>query len=71
MMKKLFLPFAVIAVSFLSFGCQSDTIDALNPVVQTAKMQNAAKQAVDNVNQMQEYQKQLEKQQLQNYNIEE
>ena len=64
-MKKLILPLT-LAVGFLCCGCENETINALNPVVQAAKMQNAAKKTVDEVTQIQQYKEQIDRQQLQN-----
>lgn len=67
-MKKFFISLSIFFTCILACGC--DAIDAINPVVQTGKMQNAAKQIVDDATQMKNYSEQLNKQQLQDYNLE-
>jgi len=68
-MKKRFLLLAIFLLPF--FCCACETIDAINPVVQTAKMQNSAKQVTDEVTQIHNYALEMQKKELEQLKIDE
>ncbi len=66
MKKFLYITPLFIIVSFITCGC--NTIDAINPVVQTNKMQNAAKKVTEETTQIKRYAEEMQKRQLEEIN---
>lgn len=60
--KSLAFFFAVLIIQVFCTGC--DTIDAVNPVVQAGKMQQAAEQTTKEVTQIKEYALQMHKKEI-------
>ena len=67
-MQKIFLFMTIILISFCS-GCES--LDAVNPVVQTGKMQSCAKQITDEVKAINDYALEAQRKELEQLRINE